>query len=558
MNNIHKKIILYLLKNSPKTQNDILSIKRKFAKKYKIKLPTNQELLSVYRKMLKKKNQPASAHNFSRKYLESLLIKRKIRTLSGVAPIAVLTRPYPCPGNCLYCPSEKGMPKSYLSNEPAVMRAQLCGWHPFKQVALRIKALQTNGHPTDKLELIVMGGTWNYLPKKYQLWFIYNCFKAANTPQITIKNHRLTINKKIKLKAQSQINWQDLFKEQKRNEKAKHRIVGLTLETRPDQITWHEALRMRQYGCTRVEIGVQCLDNKILKLNKRGHGVKETIEATKILRNLGFKITYHMMLNLPGSNFKKDYQMFKKLFNDPNFQPDQLKIYPCVVTKDSELYTWWKQGRYKPYSSQQLKKLLEKIKKDIPYYVRIIRVIRDIPKESIIAGNKITNLRNLLNVKCKCIRCREVGHQIKTQETGDRKQNYLLASAKLFTEKYKAGNGVEYFLSYESPDREILYAFLRLRIPKNTNSKYWAANLPMVRELHTYGQMVPINDKLKTASQHRGLGKKLLIEAEKIAKKNGFGAIAVISGIGVRNYYYKLGYHPKETYLVKTIKQAKD
>jgi len=561
MKSIKEKIILYLLANPPKTEQDILSVKRKFSKEYNIKLPTNAQLISVYREMIKKGKIKQS------KNLENLLRKKQIRTLSGVAPIAVLTKSYKCPGNCIYCPSEKDMPKSYLSNEPAVMRAQLCDFHPFKQVALRIKALQANGHETDKLELIVMGGTWDGLPNKYQLWYIYNCFAAANNPAIktqnSINNKQGKIKiKKIKLKTQSQVTWKDLYREQKKNETAKHRIVGLTLETRPDYISQKSALQMREFGCTRVEIGVQHIDDKILKLNNRGHGVKETIKATKILRDFGFKITYHLMPNLPVSTPAKDLKMFKEIFSNPDFQPDQIKIYPCVVTKNSKLYKWWKQKKYKPYSEKVLRNLLRNIKSIVPYYVRIIRVIRDIPEESIVAGNKITNLRDLLNIKCKCIRCREVGHQKKNRELRIKNQGKI----KLFIQKYRAGGPArnathnvaggytEYFLSYESSDRKILYAFCRLRVPKKTSDTgYWTLDTPIIRELHVYGQMVPVSDKIKSASQHKGLGKKLLKEAEKIVKQNKFNQIAVISGIGVREYYKKQNYKLKDTYMIKLM-----
>jgi len=552
MEKFYKQLILNLIKSSPKTDDELLIIKRKFSKENKVNLPTNSKLLSVYRELLKNKSIKEN------KQLEMLFIKRRIRTLSGVAPIAVLTKPYECPGKCVYCPTEKAMPKSYLSNEPAVMRAQLCNFNPFKQVGLRIQALENNGHNTNKLELIIMGGTWDYFPEKYKLWYIYACFKAANNPAINIKNKKISIDKKIKLKTQTQVTWEDLKKEQKKNETAKHRIVGLTLETRPDYVTEKTCWEMRKFGCTRVEIGVQHLDDKILTLNKRGHGVKETIQATKLLRQFGFKITYHMMPNLPGSTVAKDLKMFRDLFSNPEFQPDLIKIYPCVVTQGSELYKWWKAGKYKSYTDKQLRNLLIKIKEEIiPYYVRIIRVIRDIPEESIVAGNKITNLRHLLHAKCKCIRCREVGH------SSQKHLNKKPLKHKLFIQKYKAGNGMEYFLSYESADRKILYAFLRLRIPhtqqnnktaKQQGNKFdWVKNIPMIREIHTYGQMVPVGSKIKSASQHKGLGKKLILEAEKITKKSGFKQIAVISGIGVRNYYRKLGFKLKNIYLVKSL-----
>ncbi len=560
------KILSREIKNiilaTPQNEANLLSLKRKFAKNSG-QLPLNSELLSVYRNLLKNNKIKTD------KNLEKLLKKKNIRTLSGVAPISVLVKNFPCPGNCLYCPTEKAMPKSYLSNEPAVMRAVLCDFHPFKQVALRLKALQQNGHSTDKLELIVIGGTWNALPEKYRLWFMYNCFAAANEPQITINKKQIIISKNLKLKTLNKVTWKDLYREQKKNEMAQNRIIGLTLETRPDYITCSNALEMRQLGCTRVELGVQHLNDKILKLNRRGHGVAETIKATNILRSLGFKITYHLMLNLPGSNPAHDLAMFKKLFKDACFQPDQIKIYPCVVTKNSDLYNLWQKGQYQPYNTEQLTNLLIKIKKIVPEYVRIIRVIRDIPETSIIAGNKITNLREtvlqnmLLNNKpCRCIRCREVGHQQKTQMP-----NVKCKKIKLCTNKYEAGSGTEYFLNYESVDKKVLYAFLRLHLPTSKNqllvtdcrlpaAGYWLLTTPIIRELHTYGELVPIDQQDKTASQHRGMGKKLILEAEKIACQNNFREIAVIAGIGVRNYYRKLGYTLlKDTYLVKKLRK---
>ena len=536
------------------SEEEILASKRKFAKKFGERLPTNAELLAGYRQLLQQKKIKRSLK------LEQLLKKRQVRTLSGVAPIAVLTKPYQCPGQCLYCPSEKNMPKSYLSNEPAVMRADLCDFHPFKQVALSMMALKNNGHDTDKLELIVMGGTWDYLPPKYRLWYIYACFVAANRPLIKIIGNqkpeirnqklgreRILIDKKIKLKNINEVNWQDLEREQKKNEKAKHRIVGLTLETRPDYVSEKSALEARRFGATRFELGVQSLDDKVLKLNKRGATTADTIRATKILRDFGFKITYHLMLNLPGSNPKKDYEMFLGLFKNSNFQPDQIKIYPTVVTRDTKLYKLWRAKKYRPYSTPELKKLLEKIKKIIPYYVMVIRVIRDIPEESIAAGNKVTNLRDLLKVKCKCIRCREVGHVKKNQISNIKNQKYgiPLREMKLYLEKYKVNGGIEYFLSYESPNREVLYAFLRLFLKNDKNS--------IIRELHTYGQLVPIASRIKTASQHQGLGKKLMNEAEKLARNNGDKKISVIAGIGVREYYRKLGYRLEQTYMVKDL-----
>jgi len=429
------------------------------------------------------------------------------------------------------------MPKSYLSNEPAIMRAILTKFDPYRQVKTRLKALATNGHKTDKVELITLGGSWSAYPRQYQTWFIKRCFDGLN-------DHRA----------------QNLAQAQKLNESAVHRCIGLTLETRPDLITVEEIKRMRQLGCTRVELGVQTIFEPILKLNKRGHTVKQIANATKLLKKAGFKITYHLMPNLPGSTPAKDLKIFKELFHNPDFQPDQLKIYPCVVTKNSELYRWHRQGRFKPYSDNQLEKLLIEIKKAVPRYVRIIRLIRDIPSGSIIAGNKITNLRQIIQQKtvrtkmaCHCIRCRQATKAPKNS-----------GSVKLFIKKYRASDGVEYFLSLEDKSQKTLYAFLRLRIQKTLEpiqnddllkfNKTFPElkNAAIIRELHTYGELISIGSKHE-AVQHIGLGKKLMTEAEKICKKNELKKIAVIAGIGVRKYYEKLGYRLENTYMIKNF-----
>lgn len=522
MINLDRQFVKSLILLAPKTPADFANAKRKLAKKYKMRLPLNSNLIKAYILLLKNKKIRKN------KSLEKLLRRRKIRTLSGVAPIAVLTKPYPCPGKCIYCPSEKKMPKSYLSNEPAVMRAIACDFDPYKQVKLRLKALAANGHPTDKIELIIMGGTWNFLPKTYQNWFIKRCFEAANGKTSSI-----------------------LEKAQKLNERAIHRIVGLTLETRPDFINLKEIKSMRRLGCTKVELGVQLLDDYILKLNKRGSSVKQVIAATQLLKQAGFKVCYHLMLNLYGSNIKKDFASFKKLFSSQNFQPDLIKIYPTVVTKNSKLYKFWRDKKYQPYTEKQLTDLIIKIKKIIPPYVRIIRIIRDIPAQSIIAGNKTTNLRQLIQQKlkgktaCQCIRCREA-----------KEKTANLKSVKLIKRKYIASNGTEYFLSCESEDKKILYAFVRLRLQKRSILPE-LKDSAIIRELHTYGQLVPLKTKDKKAVQHLGLGKLLMAEAEKIAVGHSFKKIAVISGIGARQYYRKLGYLQEGTYMVKRLKKRK-
>lgn len=546
-----QEAILEIINQISKIKNleDFNVLKRLLSKKYKLKLLLNSDVLKEYFLLIKKNKISKNWQKKHGDFFVSLLKKRAVRTLSGVAPVAVLTKPYPCPGECAYCPKKPDVPVSYLPNEPAVMRAIRLKYNPYLQTVFRLRALENNGHQPNKIELIVIGGTWSYLPEKYKYWYILNCFKAANDYQkikkeINIEKSEKQIQPKkiLKYLYSNKLRLEevkDLLKtEQKKNEKAKYNIIGLTLETRPDYLDDKELWQMRELGCTRVEIGVQAVDDKILKLNKRGHDVKTIAEATKKLKQFGFKVTYHFMPALPGSNPRKDIKMFQGLYSDERFQPDQIKFYPTTVVKNSLLYRWWKEGKYKAYSDKQLEKVIIESKKIVPVYTRIIRLIRDIPGESIEAGNKITNLRQVMKdrgVVCNCIRCREAKDKLINEK--DLKLNIL---------KYKSSGGEEYFISFDSLDRKTLYGFCRLRI--DINSKISSA---IVRELHVYGQLVPVGDKKKV--QHSGLGKKLMAEAEKIAQKNKFKDLAVISGVGVRGYYRKLGYKLKDTYMVKNF-----
>jgi len=562
-----------LLSKKINSREDLMREKRKIAKQYGIKILTNSEIL----KYLKNNEDGQPAKSAIR--LQNVLRKRAIRTMSGIAPVAVLVKPYKCPGHCAYCPTEKDVPQSYLANEPAVMRAIRCDYDPYIQVQTRLQALEANGHKPEKIELIVIGGTWSYLPEDYKFWYIANCFKAANDFDGKITNYKLQITNKFqnsksknlkieKLKIVLKLKIENLKlklrQEQKKNEDAKYKIIGITLETRPDYINEKELLEMRELGCTRVELGVQAIDEKILKLNKRGHGVQAVADATKLLKNFGFKVTYHIMPGLPGSTANKDVKMFQQLFTDERFQPDQIKFYPTVVTKGSLLYRWWKQGKYKPYSDKVLANLIIACKKIVPSYVRIIRLIRDIPGESIVAGNLITNLRQVLQqrgVKCNCIRCREAG-------------DAKITNYKLQITNYDASGGREYFISADSLDPstssgqggKILYGFCRLRLSHNTyhttqskkhKTRDMLQDVALIRELHVYGELVPVSTSAGSVQasriQHIGFGKKLMLEAEKIARDNGYKKIAVIAGVGVRGYYRKLGYRLENSYMVKNL-----
>ena len=523
--NISETIIIKLASKKDVRPPVLASLKRALSKKLALPCPPNSALLQAYHKLVEqgkiKQNQD----------LERLLRTRKVRSLSGVVSVSVLTKPYPCPGKCLYCPTQKGLPKSYLEGEPAVMRAMANKFNPYLQVQSRLKALQATGHTVSKIELIIIGGTWSAIPEKYQEWFIKECFRAANNGA---------------LKSRS------LEQEQKRNEKAKHRIIGITIETRPDFINEEEVRRLRGLGVTRVELGVQNLDDNILEKNIRGHRVSETIRATRLLKDAGFKVCYHMMPNLLGSDFKKDEEMFAQLFENQSFQPDFLKIYPCVVLKEAPLYQVWLKKKYRAYTDRQLINLLKKTKQKIPPYCRIIRIYRDIPSPKIIAGSKISNLRQVVarelkseGKRCWCIRCREA------------KEGVLAKSKlKLFRQDYTASGGKEIFLSFEDKNRQRLYSLLRLRIPSKGAPILFSAlkNAALIREVHTYGETLDFGEKQKNSPQHRRLGKELIKKAEEIAVKEfGFSKIAVIAGVGTRNYYRRLGYRLQNTYLVKRL-----
>lgn len=537
--NLNKSTILLAIEKKIKNQNDLGFLKREIASADNQPMPPNQALLQEYRALLKNKKISASPD------LEKILKTREVRTLSGVAVITVLTKPFPCPGACVYCPSDARMPKSYLPKEPAAARALMLKFNPYRQVKQRIRALENNGHKTEKIELIVKGGTWSAYPRKYQDWFIKRCFEAANCMET--KNSRFRGNEK-----------NGLSLVQKINETAKHRIVGLTLETRPDFVTPAEIKQLRKLGCTRIELGAQTIDDKILKLIRRGHTAKDTANATALLRDAGFKVDHHLMPALPGVSLKNDLKNFKEIFKNPAYRPDMIKIYPCSVIPKTVLYKWWKEKKYKPLATKTLADLIVKMKLATPRYVRISRVIRDIPADDISAGNKITNLRQYIaeamkkrGLVCKCIRCREVGHQ---------KFQMSNVKCQIFIQKYKAAKGTEYFLSIESPKRDTLFAFCRLRLPALNNKSVQAlpelSGAALIRELHTYGHLVPIDKKIRGASQHLGFGRKLMSEAEKIAWQNGYEKMSVIAGIGVREYYKKLGYGLKGTYMVKQLQEV--
>lgn len=537
--------VFALLKKPPKNEKDVMKIKNETAKKFsarggpafgwKIQPFSNARLLQSYHNLLKKRKISRDER------LEELLTTSKIRSLSGIVVVSVLTKPYHCRGKCLYCPTQKGTPKSYLANEPAVIRAIKNRYDPYLQTQYRLRGLQNTGHPTDKINIRIIGGTWSDYPRKYRLWFVKRCFEACND-----------FNKKSSAEKTA-----NLESAQKQNEKAKQRIVEISVETRPDCVDEKEIKFLRELGVTKVELGIQSLYDDVLNFNRRGHLVAATIRATEILKNAGFKVSYQMMLNLPGSNFRRDAAMFKKLFADPAFRPDCLKIYPLAIVKEAPVYALFKRGKInphtsegvgvKPYSERTLIKLLKTIKKEIPWYCRVERVIRDIPSPSVVAGGvKISHLRDVVagemkkeGTRCRCIRCREIKERCEAKE-----------KAVIFRQDYESAGGKEIFLTFETKDRRKLFSLLRLRIPTAVELPT-LENSALIRELHTYGKLTPLGKKGK-AAQHKSFGKKLVKLAEKIiAKEFGFEKIAVISGVGARNYWRKLGYKLKDTYMIK-------
>ncbi|MBI4600310.1 tRNA uridine(34) 5-carboxymethylaminomethyl modification radical SAM/GNAT enzyme Elp3 [Candidatus Uhrbacteria bacterium] len=495
--------------------------------------------------------------------LETLLHVKPIRSQSGVVIVTLLTMPYPCPGKCVYCPTEERMPKSYIATEPAAARALALKFDPYTQTRRRIEILERNGHPCDKIEIIIKGGTWSSYPVDYQQWFISECFRAMNDVggrqrDISLGQPDSPYNRFVGEEKQA---WtrENLFEQQSINETARHRCIGLTIETRPDWVSIQEIKRLRSLGVTRVEFGVQSPDDAILKLIKRGHLTKASIHATRLLKDAGIKVDYHLMQGLPGATPTGDLESAQRIFSESDFQPDTIKLYPCVVTPTAKLETWVREGRYVPYTAEQLVPLLASIKSIVPPYVRIARVIRDIPSQEISHGSKATNLRQAVQeymkaqgLACRCLRCREVGHvQSEKLKTQNEKVKYT-------QRHYAASGGTEYFLSYESEDESTLFAFLRLRLPSVQENPIiehieCLRGAALIRELHTYGQLVSINAQDMNASQHKGLGKKLMEQAETVARDAGYSKVAVIAGIGVREYYRKIGYGLEGTYMVKYI-----
>jgi elongator complex protein 3 len=462
-------------------------------------------------------------------FLASIRLK-PVRTLSGVTTVTVLTKPYPCSGKCIFCPNDIRMPKSYLPDEPGAMRALEHGFDPFTQVKSRLESLTAVGHPTDKVELLILGGTFSSYRRDYQEWFVLRCFEAMNDAA------GLEDGSGVK---EAQLN----------NESALHRNVGLSVETRPDEVSPAELAWFRSLGVTKVQMGVQSLDDHILELNQRGHSVAEARRATALLRAAGFKIVLHWMPNLLGATPDSDRADFPRLWE--GLCPDEIKIYPTQLLETAPLYEYWQRGEYHPYTTDELVNLIADVKVTIPRYCRVNRVIRDIPSPHVVAGNRRSSLRQDVHLEmarrgthCNCIRCREVG--------AGRVDTALLRLDDLV---YHPDGAEEHFLSFVNPDDKIT-GFLRLSLPGLESPATGLSDLAgaaVIREIHVYGQSLAVGAEQSGAAQHAGLGTRLLVEADRIARKKGYRRMAVIAAVGTRQYYLERGFERGELYLVKPI-----
>ncbi|MCP4905582.1 MAG: tRNA uridine(34) 5-carboxymethylaminomethyl modification radical SAM/GNAT enzyme Elp3 [bacterium] len=492
--------------------------------------------------------------------------RRPVRTQSGVTPLTVLTKPFPCPGKCIFCPNDVRMPKSYLSDEPGAQRAANNRFDPYLQTWNRLAAFDATGHPVDKVEMIVLGGTWSFYPEAYQVWFVKRCLEAMNdfgagrdarndfdpgTPDFeeieadvsggefdrNPYNERVTGFLKGRqggemLLAHEGSDWSALAAVQSANERAGARCVGLVLETRPDHVHEAEVIRLRRLGATKIQLGVQSLDDEILEANRRGHGVAETRRAFDLLRRAGFKLHVHWMANLLGATPETDRRDFELLFGDEAFRPDELKLYPCSLVETAELMGPWRRGEWRPYSAEELLGVVAESLAQVPRYCRVTRVIRDISSDDIVVGNKRTNFRQIAEQEI----ARRGGVLVEIRHREIRAEAFDPEALELRETEYTTASGREVFLEFVTPDDRIV-GFARLSLPSQPAFIDELGDHALVRELHVYGGSLRIGAEPGGAAQHRGLGALLLDRAAGVAIAAGHETLSVISAIGTRDYY---------------------
>lgn len=518
--------------------------------------------------------------------LNTLRVKPR-RSASGVATITILTKPWPCSSNCIFCPNDIRMPKSYMSAEPACQRAEACLFDPYLQTSLRLQALMNMGHPTDKVEIIILGGTWSEYPKAYQCWFIREVFRALNDgytsadarERVCTRYEELGFSFDVRVRAellastQSKIDegvlsyneafgeayatramWkacasfqhaslEDVHAQHRVNESAHHRVVGLVIETRPDTITPSNLVLMRSLGCTKVQMGIQVLDEAIRARNHRKGSLEDIIRAFELLRLFGFKIHVHVMLNLMGATPQSDRDDFERLVSDDAYKPDEIKLYPCVLVESSQLISYYKRGLWHAYTQDELVSVLVDDVLNTPAYTRISRMIRDISTDDIIQGNKCPNLRERVETAVR--ESKRPSREIRAREIA---LGAVSPSALHMEElRYQTTVSTEYFLQWVDEHARIA-GFLRLSLPDARTHTSYGNKVPtaeheaMIREVHVYGTTALIEEDVAGSAQHHGFGKKLIARACEIAHAAGYTAINVISSVGTRNYYRAQGF----------------
>ena len=573
---------------------------RQLQKKYTYadgRMPSKADLISLYKQLAGKHNlQP-----YSEEVVAQLRMK-PIRTSSGVAPVTVLTKPFPCPGQCIFCPSDVRMPKSYLASEPGAQRAEHNFFDPYLQTYNRLQALYDMGHHIEKVELIVLGGSWSVYPLPYKIWFIKECFRAMNefgksddreslvsfyqqkireisqlekvaltsdsklneqifskyqpqqdsaeekTYNCIVEELFAEAEKKVGLSSYQSADWSELEDLQHKNETSRLRCVGLVLETRPDLVDENEAVELRRFGATKVQLGLQSLNDRVLKLNKRGHTVDQSARAMQLLRQAGFKLHVHWMPNLFGSTPELDKQDYLKLFDDDRFKPDEIKIYPCSLIESAPLMRYYHRGEWQPYSHDELLDVLSFCLINTPEYCRVTRVVRDIPSFEIVAGNKKTNFRQIAQQDME--KREQLSQNIRAREI--RNEKFELNDVVLDEVEYSAGSGQEIFLQYVAEIEGVkrILGFLRLSLPEDSAFIAELEGAAIIREVHVYGQMVELGQEADGKVQHLGLGSKLIARAKELAQEASYKRLAVISAIGTKEYYRERGFEDSGLYQV--------
>ncbi|MCL4311328.1 MAG: tRNA uridine(34) 5-carboxymethylaminomethyl modification radical SAM/GNAT enzyme Elp3 [Candidatus Thermoplasmatota archaeon] len=466
----------------------------------------------------------------NRKFVQ-LLRKKPTRTVSGVAVVAAMTSPEACPhGKCIFCPGgvDSSSPQSYTGYEPSALRGKNNYYDSYNITFSRLKQLETIGHDTSKVDLIIMGGTFTARSQNYQEEFVKGCIDGIN------KRISPTLNEAIL-----------------ENEFSKRRCIGMTIETKPDWFNEREIDEALSYGTTKVELGIQVLNDSILRLNRRGHGIEEIVRSTQMARDAGFKILYHLMPGMYGSSYREDIRSFDMTMSDDRFKPDMLKIYPTLVVKNTALYTYWKEGKYIPYDTKKVVRMVTYFMKNMPPWVRVMRMQRDIPVNFIEAGVKRSDLHNLVDIEMENMGIKTM--EIRSREVGIVKDSYG-NDYNLIRRNYRASGGDEIFLSFENSKNDII-GYLRLRMPSDMAHRKEVLSSSIIREIKVMGNIVPIGAESAENWQHHGFGKKLLDEAERISlEEYGKKRIVVISGIGVRNYFRKYGYERLGPYMARELK----